>query len=246
MTDVVHEHKRLGRSIELAALAEELKAGDIGLEFLTGELQGSHNPSGSYSPCWRPCPAWNANTSATAPWKATSKPANAARPISGAGVTDPDMLSMALHLREQGASLRDVAKRLVITTGKKKGQHPSPATVLRMLRKHDEQTAALRLQKPSSRHIRTDSPGKPPNRSLLAIDRPLDDDEQAAVRSHSIRARLAAASFVNEYHRGDFRGDPNLLMERHCARSPRHSEHWPTSSASLTTCSRSRPEPPRR
>ena len=41
---------------------------------------------------------------------------------------------MALHLRGQDLSLRDIAARLVITTGKKKGQHPSPATVLRMLR----------------------------------------------------------------------------------------------------------------
>jgi Restriction endonuclease NaeI len=31
---------------------------------------------------------------------------------------------------------------LVIATGKKKGQHPSPATVMRMLREHDEKTAA--------------------------------------------------------------------------------------------------------
>ncbi|MEW2489776.1 recombinase family protein [Streptomyces sp. NPDC048411] len=45
VTLVVHEHKRLGRGIELATLAEELKASDVGLEFLTGELQGSHDPS---------------------------------------------------------------------------------------------------------------------------------------------------------------------------------------------------------
>ncbi|MEV4925060.1 hypothetical protein [Streptomyces roseoverticillatus] len=51
------------------------------------------------------------------------------------------MLAMALHLRTQGMSLRDMATRLVITTGKKKGQHPSPATVMRMLREHDEQAA---------------------------------------------------------------------------------------------------------
>ncbi|MEV0537925.1 hypothetical protein [Kitasatospora sp. NPDC050463] len=38
-------------------------------------------------------------------------------------------------------SLRDIAKRLVITTGAKKGQRPSPATVMRMLREYDEQTA---------------------------------------------------------------------------------------------------------
>ncbi|WP_372412384.1 recombinase family protein [Streptomyces luteireticuli] len=46
VTLVVHEHKRLGRGIELATLAEELKASDVSLEFLTGELQGSHDPSG--------------------------------------------------------------------------------------------------------------------------------------------------------------------------------------------------------
>jgi len=46
VTIVVHEHKRLGRGIELAALAEQLRAADIGLEFLTGDLQGSHDPSG--------------------------------------------------------------------------------------------------------------------------------------------------------------------------------------------------------
>jgi hypothetical protein len=52
------------------------------------------------------------------------------------------MLAVALHLRGQGLSLRDIAGRLVISTGKKKGQHPSPATVMRMLREHDEKTAS--------------------------------------------------------------------------------------------------------
>jgi hypothetical protein len=33
-----NDHQRLGRGIELAALAEQLRAADIGLEFLTGEL----------------------------------------------------------------------------------------------------------------------------------------------------------------------------------------------------------------
>jgi hypothetical protein len=44
------------------------------------------------------------------------------------------------HLRSQELSLRDIAARLVISTGKKKGQHPSPTTVMRMLREHDEKT----------------------------------------------------------------------------------------------------------
>jgi hypothetical protein len=50
---------------------------------------------------------------------------------------------------------------------------------------------------------------------FLAIDRPLDDAEQAEIRSLSTRARITATSFVNEYHWGDFKGDPNRLMERY-------------------------------
>jgi hypothetical protein len=50
---------------------------------------------------------------------------------------------------------------------------------------------------------------------FLAIDRPLDDGEQAAVRSLSTRARISSTSFVNEYHWGDFKGDPRRLMERY-------------------------------
>jgi hypothetical protein len=61
--------------------------------------------------------------------------------IPGAYVTGDAMLAVAFHLRGQELSLRDIAARLVIATGKKKGQHPLPTTVLRMLRDHDEQTA---------------------------------------------------------------------------------------------------------
>ena len=52
------------------------------------------------------------------------------------------MLAVALNLRGQELSLREIADRLVIAAGKKKGQHPSPAAVMRMLREHDEKTAA--------------------------------------------------------------------------------------------------------
>ncbi|MET7552419.1 hypothetical protein ABZS95_43195 [Streptomyces sp. NPDC005479] len=50
------------------------------------------------------------------------------------------MPSMALYLREQEMNVRDFAKRLVITNETKKG--PSPDTVMRMLRDHDDQAAA--------------------------------------------------------------------------------------------------------
>ncbi|MFE7740854.1 hypothetical protein [Nocardia sp. NPDC057455] len=55
---------------------------------------------------------------------------------------------MALHLRENGHSLRDIAARLVITRGKKKGRHPSPATVLRLLREHDQNAVTAAMGSP--------------------------------------------------------------------------------------------------
>jgi hypothetical protein len=50
---------------------------------------------------------------------------------------------------------------------------------------------------------------------FLALDRPLDDRQQAEVRSLSTRASITATSFINEYHWGNFRGDPNRMMERY-------------------------------
>ncbi|MFC8239246.1 hypothetical protein [Streptomyces sp. NPDC057284] len=50
------------------------------------------------------------------------------------------MPSMALYLREQKMNVRDIAKRLVITSETEKG--PSPDTVMRMLRDRDDQATA--------------------------------------------------------------------------------------------------------
>ncbi|MFC7643869.1 hypothetical protein ACFQX6_26195 [Streptosporangium lutulentum] len=50
---------------------------------------------------------------------------------------------------------------------------------------------------------------------FLAVDRPLDARQQAEVRALSTRARITATTFTNEYHWGDFRGDPHRMMERY-------------------------------
>jgi hypothetical protein len=50
---------------------------------------------------------------------------------------------------------------------------------------------------------------------FLALDRPLTEAEQAEVREFSSRARITATRFSNEYHWGDFRGDPGELMRRY-------------------------------
>lgn len=137
VTLVVHEHKRLGRGIELAALAEQLKAADIGLEFLTGELQGQHDPSGIVFTVLAALSGMEREYTRERTLEGHESARARGKTIGGASVTDTHMLSHALHLRDQGLSLREIAARLVITQGKKKGHHPSPATVLRMLRDHD-------------------------------------------------------------------------------------------------------------
>lgn len=50
---------------------------------------------------------------------------------------------------------------------------------------------------------------------FLALDRPLTRDEQNDVGSLSTRARITATGFTNEYQWGDFRGDPDKLMDRY-------------------------------
>ena len=142
VTIVVHEHKRLGRGIELATLAEQLRADGIGLEFLTGELQGSHDPSGIVFTVLAAMSGSEREYIRDRTLEGHESARTRGKAIGGAAVTDEAMLAAALHLRGQELSLRDIAGRLVIATGKKKGQHPSPATVMRMLREHDERAAA--------------------------------------------------------------------------------------------------------
>ncbi|MFF9763265.1 recombinase family protein [Streptomyces caelestis] len=120
-----------------------MKASDVGLELLTGELQGSHDPSSVVFTVLAALSGMEREYIRDRTLEGHESARKRGKTIGGAGVTDGDMLSMALHLREQEMSLRDIANRLVITTGKKKGQHPSPATVMRMLREHDEQRASM-------------------------------------------------------------------------------------------------------
>ena len=47
-----------------------------------------------------------------------------------------------------------------------------------------------------------------------AIDRPLGEADREALRTLSTRARITATSFTNHYEWGDFKGDPQRLMER--------------------------------
>lgn len=50
---------------------------------------------------------------------------------------------------------------------------------------------------------------------FLAIDRALSGTERGELRELSTRAQISATRFTNEYHWGDFRGDPQALMENY-------------------------------
>ena len=48
-----------------------------------------------------------------------------------------------------------------------------------------------------------------------ALERPLNKSEQAELHSCSSRATITSSRFVNEYHWGDFRGEPEEWMRRY-------------------------------
>ncbi|WP_435891562.1 recombinase family protein [Nonomuraea angiospora] len=123
-------------------MAEQLRAAGIGLEFLTRELQDSHAPSGVMFAVLAALSGMEREYIRDRTLEGHESARSRGKTIGGAAVTDAAMLSMVLHLRDQDLSLRDIAARLLITKGKKKGGHPSPATVLRMLREHDANVAA--------------------------------------------------------------------------------------------------------
>jgi hypothetical protein len=50
---------------------------------------------------------------------------------------------------------------------------------------------------------------------FLALDRPLTAKQIDEVREFSSRAEISSTSFVNEYHWGDFKGDPARFLERY-------------------------------
>lgn len=50
---------------------------------------------------------------------------------------------------------------------------------------------------------------------FLAMDRPLTSEEMSALRALSTRATITPVSFTNKYNWGDFKGNPEKLMQRY-------------------------------
>ncbi|MFJ2032316.1 recombinase family protein [Streptosporangium sp. NPDC087985] len=98
-------------------MAEQLKAGDIGLEFLAGELQSSHDPSGIVFTLLAALAGMEREYIRDRTLEGHESARTRGKTIGGASVTDDTMLTLAIHLREQNLSLRDIAAKLVITKG---------------------------------------------------------------------------------------------------------------------------------
>lgn len=220
VTLVVHEHKRLGRGIELAALAEQLKASDIGLVFLSGELQGSHDPSGVVFTVLAALSGMEREYIRDRTLEGHESARARGKTIGGATVTDEDMLSMALHLRQRNHSLRDIAARLVITTGKKKGRHPSPATVLRLLRDHDQATEHAGGGSPAA----ADTMVVPGVRTPLPVDR--RDPTPDLRRYDQLLTRTPSAKPPEPEHTATQPDTPAEPVQRPRASAPESARAW--------------------
>ncbi|MFB7253586.1 recombinase family protein [Streptomyces nojiriensis] len=137
VTLVVHDHKRLGRGIELAMLAEELKANDVGLEFLTGELKGSHDPSGIvFTVLARHVP----DGARVHPRPHSRRPRVCPQVRQDHRRGRRHRRIHAVHGPPPARPGDEPARHRQATRHhhrREKGRHPSPATVMRMLREHD-------------------------------------------------------------------------------------------------------------
>ena len=48
-----------------------------------------------------------------------------------------------------------------------------------------------------------------------ALDRPLTQEQMSELRAYSSRAQITPSSFVNVYHWGSFKGNPEKWMEKY-------------------------------
>ncbi|WP_197093571.1 recombinase family protein [Nonomuraea sp. SBT364] len=137
--------KRLGRdSAELTAPADHLTAHGIALELLAGPLTGIYDPSGTGRVLFAFFAAM-AETERENIREATLEGLNAAARKGNHGgrpsvITD-DMLHTVLRRHANGESVKDIRPDLIIPTGKRKGQHPSLASIYRALAEHQKRQA---------------------------------------------------------------------------------------------------------
>lgn len=133
----VHELKRLARNAaELMTLATSMQTNGIQLELLTGPLTGVYDPNGMGSMLFAVCAVaaqldreYIREKTLEGQRSAAAQGRHGGRPP----VIDADMVVFARALRDQGTPIPQIARKLVIKTGKNAGSNPSVASVYRAL-----------------------------------------------------------------------------------------------------------------
>jgi DNA invertase Pin-like site-specific DNA recombinase len=141
----VHELKRLARNAaELMTLSAELQAGGIQLELLTGPLTGIYDPNGMGAMFFAVLAVagqiernYIREKTLEGQVIAAAKGNHGGRPK----VIDVDMLTFAVALKDKGVPAPEIAKKLVIKTGKNAGKHPSVASLYRAFAEAEEAAA---------------------------------------------------------------------------------------------------------
>lgn len=125
---------------ELLAIAEDLRHHDIQLELLTGPLQGVYDPSGHgaalfafFAGMAESEREYIREKSLEGQVSARERGRHGGRPK----VIDDDQVHYARALRAAGLPVPQIARKLVISSGKNKGENPSVATVYRVLADDD-------------------------------------------------------------------------------------------------------------
>ncbi|MFJ3221227.1 recombinase family protein [Kitasatospora sp. NPDC086801] len=141
----VHEMKRLARNAaELMQLSADLESTGILLELLTGPLTGIYDPNGMGSMLFAVLAVAAQLDRNYIREKTLEGQQAAARKGNHGGrpkVIDDDMLTFAVALKDKGTPVPEIAKKLVIKTGKNAGEHPSVASVYRALADAEEAAA---------------------------------------------------------------------------------------------------------
>ncbi|WP_405443011.1 recombinase family protein [Streptomyces avidinii] len=138
----VHELKRLARNAaELMTLSAELQAGGIQLELLTGPLTGIYDPNGMGAMFFAVLAVagqiernYIREKTLEGQVTAAAKGNHGGRPK----VIDDDMLTFAVALKDKGVPVPEIAKKLVIKTGKNAGKNPSVASLYRAFAEAEE------------------------------------------------------------------------------------------------------------
>jgi DNA invertase Pin-like site-specific DNA recombinase len=133
----VHELKRPARNAaELMALAAQLQAHGVQLELLTGPLTGVYDPNGLGAMLFAVLAVaaqldrnYIREKTLEGQQAAAAKGRHGGRPK----VIDDDMLIFARALHAAGTPVPQIVDKLVISTGKNTGKHPSVASVYRAL-----------------------------------------------------------------------------------------------------------------